>query len=482
MNDNIVVTDMDKRQFVDSVFNPVANMGTGRDKRSYTGWSGRGIRGLPNAALGSPLAAQTAFSLSLDRVTLENMYSEDWASAAVIDIPVDDMLRQWRKINFEGPYAKEMQEEFEEAETRFLVREQIEKALKWGRLYGGAGIVIGIDGQGEPSLPLNDNWIMPNTLRFLKTLDRWHLTPQDINYFDPAKHNYFTPNYYRISGTNMLMHHTRMIRFGGDIMPYYVATINNLWDNSVLQRMYDALTNAASTPNLVNSQIYESNVPLQKIKNLAQIISSQGGDSRLQQRAGILALYKSIYNTILLDTEEEFEFRSPNLAGLGDFIDRFLKIISAASGIPVSKLLGEAVVGISSTGERDIRNYYDKIKALQTTKILPVLKRIDKIIMLHLWGFIPEGFSWEFNPLWQMSDKEKADTDLVNAQRDEVYLRNDVLTPQVVARNLKNKQTYTDIDDELIEEVSNEFLQQFNPPSHGDIDLQPGDDDAFGAL
>ena len=487
MNDNII-KDMDKRQFLDSVINPIANMGTSRDKRSYTGWSGRGIRGLPNAVLGSPLAAQTAFSLSLDRVTLENMYSEDWASAAVIDIPVNDMLRQWRQFTFEGPYAKEMQEEFEDAETRFLVREQIEKALKWGRLYGGAGIFIGIDGQGDPSLPLNDDWIMPNTLRFLKTLDRWHLTPQDINYFDPSKHNYFKPNYYRISGTNMLMHHTRLIRFGGDIMPYYVSTINNLWDNSVLQRIYDALTNAASTPNLVNSQIYEANVPLQKIKNLAQIISSQGGESRLQQSAGILSLFKSIYNTLLFDTEVELEFKSPNLTGLGDFIERFYKIICPAARIPVSKFLGEGVVGLGNSGERDIRNYYDDIKAQQETRISPVLFRLDKIIMLHLWGFIPEGYSWEWNPLWQMSDKEKADTDLVNGQRDEIYMRNDVLTPQVIARNLKNKQTYTDIDEELIEGVSNKFLQQFNPPKSGDISLGSGDSDdsidsdPFGSL
>lgn len=443
---------------MDSLINVAANLGTSKDKRSYTSWTRAG--GQPAYANGTNLSGMYS-NLSQDRVRLEVMYSEDWLSGKVIDIPVEDMLRQWRKVDFNG--NNEMKERFEEAEERFGIREHLEQALKWSDLYGGSGIVIGVDGCGDASLPLNINAIQKGALKFIRTLDRWYLAPQDINYYDISRKNYFKPNYYRIAGTSQLIHHSRLVRFDGILMPRNVAVLNWLWGDSKLQRLYDALTNAATTPNIIAALMFECNIPIVKYKNLIQTIASAGGEEKLQKRASLIALLKSVFNLTLIDSEEDYDIKSPSLGGLDVIAEKFYQFVAGATDIPYTRLMGISPAGMNSTGAADIRNYYDGLKSKQQKRIRPPLKILDSIVLMSTFGYIPPEFSYEFNPLWQMTDKEQADTEYVQAQTDAIYLSNDVIPPSTVAKELRARGTYSTIDDQLIRKVSEDFINKYDP-------------------
>lgn len=445
---------------MDSLINLAANLGTSKDKRSYTSWTRiGGPSAYPNGS--NPLGYFTM--LSQDRVRLETMYSEDWLCGKIIDIPIEDMLRQWRKLDFGD--RTDLQVKFDEAEERFAVRETLEQALKWGDLYGGAVIVLGVDGQGDASMPLHIDRMQRGSLRFIRALDRWYVSPQDINYYKIERRNYFKPTYYRIAGTSQLIHHSRVIRFDGVLMPRNVSVLNWNWGISKLQRLYDALTNAAVTPNIVASLMFESNIPIVKYKNLIQTLAAKDGEEKLQKRAGLVNLLKSIFNLTLLDADEEYDIKSPALGGLDIFMEKFYQFATGGADIPYTRLMGTSPAGMNSTGASDIRNYYDGLKSRQVTKIRPALKILDRAIMMNEFGFLPDNFSYEFNPLWQLSDKERADTELVEAQRDAVYLDHDVLTPSMVARELKSKGIYSVIDDDDISQVSEDFINKYSPDS-----------------
>lgn len=445
-------------QLMDSLINVAANLGTAKDKRSYTTWGRAG--GQSNYPNGQNNGGYYS-TLSQDRVKLESMYSTDWLCGKVIDIPNEDMLRQWRKVDFDG--NTEMKERFEEAEEKFAIKEHLEQALKWADLYGGSGIIIGLDGLGDASLPLNVNFIQPGMLKFIRTLDRWYLAPQDINYYDVSLKNYFKPNFYRISGTSQLLHHSRMIRFDGIKMPRNLAVLNWLWGDSKLQRLEDALTNAATTPNIIASLMFECNIPIIKYKNLVQTIASLGGEEKLQKRASLIGLLKSVFNVTLLDSEEEYDIKSPDLANVDKIAQLFFQIASGGTDIPYTRLMGMSPDGMNSTGASDIRNYYDGLKSRQETRIRPALKILDEIILKNIFGYIPKEFSYKFNPLWQMSDKERADTQFVEAQTDAIYLTNDVMTPSTVAQELSARGTYNTLDNTAIEQTSKNFIEKYSP-------------------
>lgn len=70
-----------------------------------------------------------------------------------------------------------------------------------------------------------------------------------------------------------------------------------------------------------------------------------------------------------------------------------------------------------------------------------------------------------------MTPKEMADLQLVNAQRDQIYLDRNVVTEEIVAKELKQDGTYTNITDEYLEELE-EFENGFDTNT---------DDPEFGA-
>lgn len=472
--------DISQIQLTDTIINIAANLGTDRDKRSYSRWMGG--RGTYNG-----LSNRSGFngSLSQNRVQLEEMYAEDWVCGKLIDIPVDDMMREWRTVDFDG--NDDMKEAFEKSEERFGVRECLTDALKWSDLYGGAGIVLGIDNCGHSLLPLNPDFVQKGSLKFIRTLDRWYLMPQDINYYDISQHNYFKPNFYRIAGTAQMIHHSRMIRFDGIRMPRAVAQLNWLWGISKLQRIQDALLNAAATPNIIASQMYECNFPVINVEGLASTLSSAGGEQKLQARMAFVNLMKSMYNTTILDNKESYDLKSPSLSGLDIFIDKFLGIACAAGDICLTRFMGISPGGLNATGDSDLINYYDSRKSDQEKRLRPALNVLDSIILRSTFGCIPKEFSWKFNPLWQLSGKDKAAIDLSNAQRDAIYLQNNVLPPQVIARALQKNDTYSGITDDLVEEVGTSFVEQ-NQPQQTNLlntnvippELQ-GDNSGFGS-
>lgn len=435
----------------DSIINFAANLGTDKDKRSYSRWGGG--RGDYNG-----YSNRLGFngSLSQNRIQLEQMYSDDWLCGKVIDIPIEDMLREWRTVDFKG--NDEMKTQFEEAEEKFGVREAIEDALKWADLYGGAGIILGVDGCGDAVLPLDERYVAKGSLKFIRSIDRWYLSPLDINYYDVSQPNYFKPNFYRIAGTAKLIHHSRLIRFDGIKMPRAVAQLNWLWGLSKLQRLQDALLNAATTPNVLASLMLECNFPVISVEGLAATLSAQGGEEKLQRRFAFANLMKSMFNSTILDAKETYDLKSPMLVGLETFIDKFFQVVAGGSDIPVTRLMQEALSGMNSTGNGELINYYDGLKSKQSSRIRPPLNKLDKIILMNTFGYIPKEFSWKFNPLWQLSDKEQAEVQESEARTAAIYVSNNILPPTVITGTLQKKGTYENITDDLVNNLENEFI------------------------
>jgi hypothetical protein len=425
--------EISEEELKDGLENILASLGTASDKRSNSTFV-------------------NSKNLTESREELNAMYRTDWFSGKVIDIIPDDMTREWR--TFTGEMDPKIVDLIIDEEDRIGLSHYVNLAHKWARLYGTALIVISVDDGQTPDKPLNINTIKKGGLNHIKVLDRHSISNGDSQITsDPMDANYGMPIHYRFNESSALIHHSRVLRLEGVELPWEEFRRNNYFSDSVLSRLYDAITNFNTTANGAASMVYETNVDIMKIKGLMNYLQSAEGEALVRKRFALASSMKSFNNTLLLDNEEGFESKSNTFAGIPDLLDRFALFLSAASDIPATRLLGSSASGMNATGEGDLKNYYDTIRSKQKRVYKPILDYFDKIMSKSLGIADGTDLKYEFNSLFQMTPEEEAALQLVRAQRDQIYLDTGVLTEEIVVKELKQDETYTNIPDKYIKEL-----------------------------
>jgi len=100
------------------------------------------------------------------------------------------------------------------------------------------------------------------------------------------------------------------------------------------------------------------------------------------------------------------------------------------------------------------------IRSLQVSDYRPKLKQFDDILIRHLGLNPDDDYKFEFNSLFQMTDKEKSEIHLSRAQRDQIYLDNDIVTPKMVLKDLQQTDTYTNITDDDVDSLPDESVPE----------------------
>lgn len=85
-----------------------------------------------------------------------------------------------------------------------------------------------------------------------------------------------------------------------------------------------------------------------------------------------------------------------------------MQLVSAESGIPMTVLFGMSPGGLNSTGESDTRHYYDRVHVEQANINTPALYVLDECLIWAALGSRPEDLFYLWNPLWQMTEDQKA--------------------------------------------------------------------------
>ena len=137
-------------------------------------------------------------------------------------------------------------------------------------------------------------------------------------------------------------------------------------------------------------------------------------------------------------------------------LDRFMMRLSSTARVPVTVLFGRSPAGMNATGQSDLDNFYNEIKASQRSQLRPRLTRLIRLLMLSRKGPTngKDVDSWEvkFNPLEQQSPLEEAQEYNERATADSTYVRDGVLLPEEVAQSRFTEVGYSrqiNIDEDL---------------------------------
>lgn len=352
--------------------------------------------------------------ISWDRETLDSAYRQNWIVGKVVDIVAEDATREW--ITITGDYTPEQITAIEKEAKRLKIRDSIRSAIKWGRLYGGAGAIILIDGESLSS-PINLDMIRPNSFKGLYVLDRWTLWPSINTPISEPGPSFGYPKYYRIgtgyTGNKELLdrtvvNHSRLNRFIGIELPYWQRFQDLWWGESVVERMYDRLCAFDNVTFSLVNLVFKAQLRIFRLEGYRKLIAKGGeGLKTFQRFIEECRKYQNSDGITVMDEADQFTQFNPTYAGLKDIMLICGEQLGGAADIPYMILFGRSQTGIFMGSDQDTKSYYSKISAFQESQMREVIDTTYKV-MIKSMGLDPGTFDFEFKTLWKATPAEAA--------------------------------------------------------------------------
>lgn len=422
----------------DGLVNVASGLGTAQSKRMHNKWQ---------------------YPILNSYVELDACYMSNWLARQIVEIPAEDMTREWRE--FKCKDAERLQKE----EDRVSVAVAVQEAIAWARLYGGAGILM-LTGQPLDK-PLVLSRVKKGDLKRLIVFDRWDMSAMTLNTWDVIADNYLKPEFYTITGGGQQIHWTHFARFNGARLPRRQMAITQGWGDSELRKCLDDIGDMVASKDGIAELMQEANVDVIKREGLSDELASDQ-DEAITDRYALFSLMKSNVKLALLDGDEEYDRKTLNLSGVAPILDTFMTWISGAADIPVTRLFGTSAKGLNATGDGDQNNYYDSIRSKQCHQLDPGMKMLDQVLVRSALGHMPADYQYIWSPLKQMDDLEAAQAELLRAQKDQILFDTGTVRPSQIARRLQAADEYQYEDGDIDEMEENEDI--------GFDDVRPGDE------
>lgn len=389
---------------------------------------------------------------------LEALYANSDIAGKVVDFPVEDATRAWFKFSQDDD--RDTEQTIMQSKEMRKFRATFPRALKFARLYGGAGLILGVDDGKPADQPVDKKNI--RAIRWMNPVSRWRLSATLIN-DDPYSENYGLPEYYMLAhGYNpqeqqldMLqtgqIHHSRVIRLEGPALPETIKRQNAGWGASVLSKLWQALSSYDQSYDVAATKVQDFNQSVYKKKGLAQILATPGGAQKLRTLYNEMEVARSVLRALVIDADDDYQQYTTNLGGLAAALDRIeSRLIPALDGIPPFLVFGTFDGGMSEKADSAIAAYHERIAQDQENILRPAIEYFLELLMPSkegpTKGKLLDNWTIEFNPLDKpdqaaISQQRKTDADTMA-----IWIDKGVLKPEEVRESVFGGEGYsTDI-------------------------------------
>ena len=417
--------------------------------------------GTPNLLEGTEYSLQR---MSRDFNTLNALYRESWIVRRIIDVIPADMLKNW--ITITSGLDPDVEKRLSLTLRRTQLIDKLKRGMQWGRLYGGALGVMLVKHQGyDLSQPLQLDWIMPGDFAGLLIFDRWNgVNPSSELIEDISDPDYGFPKYYTVTdpagGGSVKIHHSRVVRFTGNTLPFWEEIAEMQWGASVVESIFDELRKRDNVSWNIAQLTFMANIRVLKMQDLGQLLAATDNESQAELLRTLEAQNMLLNNMGMqvMDAADGLETHQYTFGGLADCYQQFIMDISGAAEIPVTRLFGRSPSGLNATGESDLQNYYDMIAEKQESYLRPILNKVLPPFIISTLGSLPDDFDFEFDPVAEPSDKERADLAKCGTDNVVAAYNAGLISQRTALKELKQQSertgVWTNITDEDIERAS----------------------------
>lgn len=412
--------------------------------------------------------------VTMGRQLLEWAYQSSWLCGLAVDIVAEDMTREGIEIKANNP---EVVDAINAELDDYAVMDSLCETIKWARLYGGSIAVILIDGQHVDD-PLTT--VPKGSFRGLIVLDRWQLDCTNLDPVMSLGRDFGKPACYRVIAKNCdvdfgtdKIHHSRVIRLEGRKLPFYLRQSYQGWGASVLEPLWGKVKGFDLATEGITQLLSKAYLRYYKIKGLRQILTNDIASKGFLKQMDIIREFQNAEGLTVGDSEDDFQTLTYTFTGIPEVILQLGQQISGALGIPLVRLFGQSPAGLNATGESDIRMYYDSIKKQQRSMLRAGVKKLIDVAYMSATGTsVPDDLSFEFKPLWQMSQRDKADVGSISFASIRDAFNAGMIDLPTALKELKALSATVGIFSSITDEDIAEAIKQeaMTPPAMPDFD------------
>lgn len=371
----------------------------------------------------------------------------------------EDMVREWIELTTAGEddksdKVKQIEDELARLDARTFFKVSAEKDGFFGRhhLFIDYGddfdskelqIDIG-DGQSANSRAK----LSKKPIKALKSVEATWIYPSSFNSSNPLDDGWYKPFAWYVMGREV--HASRLLTFVGREVPDILKPAYAFGGLSMSQMAKPYVDNWLSTRQGVNDIILAYSVFVLST-DMSSIMSGGAGEdfynridifNATRNNRGVMAISKD---------SEDFKNVAAPLSGLDKLQAQAQEHIAAVAKLPLVKLTGISPSGLNASSDGELRCYYDNIAANQEKLFRPHLAKLINLIQISLFGEVDTSIGFKFRSLYQLTEKEEAELDKVEAETDSLRIADGVISPhEARARVAKDPGTPyhgLDIDD-----------------------------------
>lgn len=348
--------------------------------------------------------------ITLNRILLSYSYMSQGLVRTVINQPVEDAFRggvRFKSGELEDEDLQKLNRSFKRKRGRYNKKtklgqvsassgynqthsdqDAIKQTLNWGRLYGGAGLMINTDQNFRSEFnpeALNED----SPLEFI-ACDRWEMILQQINIDDDLTPTPF--NYYGLP-----IHRSRVSTINGPEAPSYIRMRLQGWGMSVLEDAMRAINTYLKFEKLLFELLDEAKIDVYKIEGFNASLASAAGSEKIHRRVALSNQMKNFQSALTMDMKDDYQQKTLTFTGIAQIYQEVRINFCAYMRIPYNKIFGQSSGGFSS-GKDALDNYNSTIEGIRETAE-PLVRETGELRCQQLFGFIPEDLEVEWSPL-----------------------------------------------------------------------------------
>jgi len=343
------------------------------------------------------------YLISNMRQVLSEIYIEHGIIQTVVDVPVDDAFRGGVEIKSKQLSSDQLEKLQVLVEREDIIDSVVAQAMKWNRLYGGAGVVIITD--QDPTTPLDLDAIGPDSQLEFRAVDMWELfwDKQNTEGYNPQiqEQDYDYYSYYGVK-----LHKSRVMKMKGMKAPSFLRPRLRGWGFSVVESLVRSINQYLKANDLAFEVLDEFKIDIYKIKGLTSTLLSADGTSAIQRRVSLANQQKNFQNAISMDSEDDYQQKQLSFAGLADIMREIRMQIASDLRMPLTKIFGISSTGFNA-GEEDLENYNSMVESQVRNKSKYDILRILELMCKKEFGMVPDDLSISFQPLRMLSAEQE---------------------------------------------------------------------------
>lgn len=252
---------------------------------------------------------------------------------------------------------------------------------------------------------------------------------------DPASAHFYEPEWWLIRGVKY--HRSHLVIFRNGELPDILKPSYMYGGISVPQRIYERVYAAERTANEA-PQLALAKRSMYLKTDLAILLADP---ESAKNTLGQMAQYQDNYSIRVIDTDDEYGQHDVSLADFDTVVMTQYQIVSAASNVPATKLLGTTPKGFNATGEHETQSYHEELETIQAHDLTRLVNRHHELVMRSVvepeFTLSPSEYrvEIEWNPVDSPTAKEQAEINKLEADTDNVLVQ----TGAIDATDIRNR-------------------------------------------